>query len=84
MERENDRQLTGPMVAAKLGIKPSTWRSYRKKIKGLPAPPPDGWHDKRTPWWWESTIDKWNRQRAGAGARTDLVPNAAPEQTPTG
>ena len=56
----------------------STWRAY---VHRGHAPKPDGWYDKRTPWWWESTIDEWMANRPGRGARTDLRRTNPPEES---
>lgn len=73
MEKVNDRELTTPQVAQKLGIKPRTWTGYKSRPpKGNPVPEPDGHYGPATPWWWESTIDAWEAGRPGAGARTDI------------
>ena len=53
-----DRQMTVPQVADMLGIKPGTWRAY--VARDGRAPLPDGQHDKRTPWWWRSTVTAWD------------------------
>ena len=45
--------LTTAQVAGLLGIEPATWRAY---VSRKQAPPADGWHDKRTPYWFRSTI----------------------------
>lgn len=65
-----DEKLTVAQVAARLGIAPSTWRSY---VNTKHAPAKDGEYDRRTPWWFASTIDAWAAARPGRGARTDLA-----------
>ncbi len=61
-------RLRTKQVAALLGIKPGTWRSY---VSRGYAPQPDDHDDDRSPVWFATTID---RYRAGRrqGARTDL------------
>lgn len=51
-------RLTVAQVAERLAIKPATWRGY---VSRGAAPPADGHYDKRTPWWREKTIDKYER-----------------------
>jgi len=59
-----DERLTVPAVAALWGIKPGTFRAYRTRKAGAKyAPEPDGWYDKRTPWWWRSTVERWRPTR---------------------
>lgn len=53
---EGSDRLTVAAIAEDRGIQPSTWRSY--VARGL-APQPDGHYDKRTPWWYASTIAAW-------------------------
>jgi hypothetical protein len=74
--------LVTALAAERAGVSPATWRKYgalardeREAGRDRPGllPPPDGWHDARTPWWYESTVDKWMARRPGAGARTDLA-----------
>lgn len=76
--KQRGEKLTAPQVAERLGITASAWRGYvsraRKaaaegKSRPSDAPMPDGEHDKRTPWWWESTVDDWRRSRRGQGWR---------------
>jgi len=73
--------LVTAQAAERAGVTPATWRKYvaiakREREAGrdrpnlLPAP--DGHHDKRTPWWYEATVDGWMARRPGPGARTDL------------
>jgi hypothetical protein len=52
----DDERLTVPAVAERLGIRPSTWLAYVARDR---APRPDGRYDRRTPWWYASTIDGW-------------------------
>jgi len=73
--------LVTARAAERAGVTPATWRKYAALARverdggrdrpGL-LPPPDGHHDARTPWWFESTVDEWMSRRPGAGARTDL------------
>lgn len=65
----NERQLTTAEVAARLGVKPSTVSGYHSRRL---MPEPDG-HLGRTVWWWESTIDAWNKDRPGLGWRKGLT-----------
>jgi hypothetical protein len=64
------RKLTTAEAAERADCQPATWRGYVARGQ---APKPDGHHDARTPWWWESTVDRWKASRPGRGARTDLV-----------
>lgn len=64
-----DEKLTVAEAAARVGIKPVTWRGY---VHAGQAPQKDGEYDKRTPWWYASTVDAWNASRPGRGARTEL------------
>lgn len=59
----NPKRLRVADIATRAGITQQTWRSYVSRDQ---APRPDGWFDRRTPWWWESTITAWlaNRPRA--------------------
>lgn len=60
-----DEKLTVKQAAARAGIAPKTWRAY--VATGF-APPKDGQYDGRTPWWWASTVEKWQRARPRANA----------------
>lgn len=75
-------RLTASEAAERAGVATSTWRAYvararqeRAAGRDRPnlAPEPDGHYDARTPWWYATTVDAWNRHRPGAGARTDLA-----------
>ncbi len=55
-------------VATRLNIAQGTASSYLRK--GL-MPPPDATVGKASGWL-PKTIDQWNRERPGRGARTDL------------
>jgi predicted DNA-binding transcriptional regulator AlpA len=59
-----DDQLTTANAAALVGVTPATFRSYVAKRY---APPPDGHHDQRTPFWLRSTIETWQASRVRAG-----------------
>jgi predicted DNA-binding transcriptional regulator AlpA len=68
-----DPLLTGPQVAARVGLAPATWRGY---VSRGHAPAPDDPDDdrppnRRQPRWRQSTIDRWQAARPGPGARTD-------------
>ena len=63
------RYLSASEVAEKLGITINTFNSYRRK--GL-TPDPDAITGNAHGWLPE-TIDEWNRNRPGRGARTDLA-----------
>jgi len=75
------QRLTATTAAERLGIKLDTFWAYVTRARkereagrdrpGL-APPPDG-HEELSgkPWWFASTIDRWNAVRPGRGARTD-------------
>lgn len=62
-------KLTTAEAAAKVGVKPGTWRDYVSKGK---APKADGRYDERTPWWWSTTVNRYIAARPGRGARTDM------------
>lgn len=70
MAKVGTEKLTRPQAAARAGVKPDTWGGY---VSRGYAPEPDGRHDRRTPWWWDTTVDEWKRDRKGQGARTDLA-----------
>ena len=59
-------RLTVTQAAEMAGVTPSTWRSYVAREQ---APKPDGEFDKRTPWWWDSTVQSWVDNRPGRGRR---------------
>lgn len=50
-------QLDRAAVAARYGIKPAT---VTREVKRGSLPPPDG-YTARSPWWWSSTLDTWQR-----------------------
>ena len=64
------KKLTIGDVAERLGIKKVTWRSYVSRGQ---APKPDGWDlpapgtASAVPWWWEKTINEYERGRVGTG-----------------
>jgi hypothetical protein len=53
-----DDKLTVPKVAELYSIKPATFRVY---VHRKQAPPADGYHDKRTPYWLRSTLEQWRK-----------------------
>jgi hypothetical protein len=64
------RKLGNADAAARVGLKPATWRAYVARGQ---APEPDGREEvSGTPWWWPTTLDAWMALRPGPGARTDL------------
>ncbi|MDU1351257.1 MAG: transcriptional regulator [Actinomyces sp.] len=66
------RYLSSKEAAARVGIAPGTWQSYI--AKGL-TPPPDALIGESTGsarGWLPETIDRWQANRPGRGARTDL------------
>lgn len=72
---EGTEKLVSAQVAARLGITVGTLYGYRSRpVAGHPFPKPDGWHDKRTPWWWDTTIDAHKAAGLKPGTRTDLKP----------
>jgi hypothetical protein len=69
-------QLDTAAVAARLEVTPASVRRYMMADRaqyGFPAP--DG-HIGRSPWWWSTTIDKWNKHRAGNPGRGGAQPGA--------
>lgn len=52
----DDDRLTVTQIAALYGIQPVTFRAY---VARKQAPPADGYHDKRTPYWLRSTLEEW-------------------------
>lgn len=52
----DDQRWTTADVAAYLGVKQSTVRSYAARGQ---MPKADGHHDARTPWWKPETIKAW-------------------------
>lgn len=70
-----DPLLTGAQAAQRLGLVPSTWRSY--VARGY-APAPDDPGDlsasanRRNPRWRASSVDRFKANRLHQGTRTDL------------
>lgn len=60
-----DEKLTNPQAAARCGITASTWRAY---VATGRAPAKDGEYNARTPWWWASTVERWQQSRPKANA----------------
>lgn len=52
-------QLGRSQVAERLGLQPKTIDTYQRRQI---MPPPDG-KIGRSPWWYASTIDRWDRTR---------------------
>lgn len=63
-ERTEEVRLRSYEVAERLGIAQDTWNSYVYRGQ---APQPDGERDTRRPYWYESTIDEYQRNRPGRG-----------------
>lgn len=57
-------------------IEPATFRSYVSREQ---APEPDGYELNDVPWWWASTIRRWQANRPGRGRRTDRFSDEAYE-----
>lgn len=51
-----DDRLTATQIASLYNIAPATFRAY---VARKQAPPADGYHDKRTPYWLRSTLEAW-------------------------
>jgi hypothetical protein len=65
MTSGDDKLLSG--AAAELAdVKLSTWSSYVSRGQ---APKPDDYYDRRTPWWYRSTVEDWKANRPGQGSR---------------
>lgn len=60
VRREGGERLTSAEVSEHLDIQPKTWTAYVARGK---APKPDGYYDRRTPYWLASTIDQWDASR---------------------
>jgi len=60
----DDERLTTKETAERLGLAASSWRAYVSM--GI-APEPDGHYDRRTPWWYASTVEDWNISRRPPG-----------------
>lgn len=69
------RMLTGPEVAALLGIEPVSWRSLvRRKLAPVADDPGgEGPPNTRRPRWRLSTIREFKQSRKGRGYRSDLA-----------
>lgn len=69
-----ERLLTGPQVAASLGMTPGAWRKAVSKGYAPAADDPgEGPVNRRTPRWRVSTVREFKlRGRKGAGYRSDL------------
>ena len=65
--------MTTDKVAEHLGLSPSTIRAYRAIGR---FPEPDGWHNRRTPYWNLSTVQKWERLRNAAEVPPNVVSSA--------
>lgn len=54
-------QLDRTAAAGRLGVQTKTLDEYRRRTDmGFPAP--DGQFG-RSPWWWSTTIDRWDKGR---------------------
>ena len=62
-----DDKLLSAAAAELAGVKLSTWSSYVSRGQ---APKPDDYYDRRTPWWYRSTVEDWKASRPGQGSRT--------------
>lgn len=51
-----DDKFTATQIATLYNITTSTFRAY---VTRKQAPPADGYHDKRTPYWLRSTLEEW-------------------------
>lgn len=58
--RVTSNRMTTAEVADLLGIAPATWRAYVSRGQ---APPPDGRHDARTPYWRRDTVEAWKASK---------------------
>ena len=69
-----DRLLTGPEVAALLGIEPVSWRSLVRQGFAPVADDPGGVGpvNTRRPRWRLSTVREFRQNRKGRGFRSDL------------
>jgi DNA-binding transcriptional MerR regulator len=65
-----EERLSVSAAAKRAGIKTDTFRAYVSR--GL-APQPDGVDETfGRKYWYAATIDRWDAERPGRGARTDL------------
>ncbi|ASU81492.1 hypothetical protein CDO52_00670 [Nocardiopsis gilva YIM 90087] len=60
----DERRLTTKEAAAAAGMTPGGWRSMVSRGSG---PLPDGRYDERTPWWYESTVQRFKASRRSRG-----------------
>lgn len=66
-----DRKLTAAQAAKRLGIRTPTWFAYVYRDQ---APPPDGREElSGKPWWYVSTVDRYERERKGTPGRPQKV-----------
>jgi hypothetical protein len=72
-----DPLLTGPEAAKRCNISANTWRGYVHRGYVPPADDPDEGRpvNRRSPRWYQSTVDHFRTHRRGHGARTDLKEN---------
>lgn len=68
------RKLVTAEAAEVGGVSAANWRGWRSRglPRNNPVPPPDGEHDKRTPWWWERTVLEWRDARPSTQSTSDL------------
>jgi hypothetical protein len=64
-------QLDTAGVAARIGVATDSLRSMKARDP-LFMPEPDGYIAK-SPWWWSTTIDRWNKKRPARGERRSRV-----------
>lgn len=50
--------------------RPTKYMTFKAMVHRRQAPAPDG-RSFGHPWWWPATIQAWEEQRPGRGARTD-------------
>jgi hypothetical protein len=63
-----DDLLTGPQIAALLGVGPATWRGYVSRGQAPAADDPDDGNPnewRRNPRWRRSTVEAWRKARRG-------------------
>lgn len=63
-----DDLLTGPQIAALLGIGDATWRAYVSRGQAPAADDPDADNPnpyRRNPRWQRATVDAWRQARRG-------------------
>jgi hypothetical protein len=56
--------MTVADIADWAGIQEATWRAYVARAR---APRADGHDEQGRPWWWESTVRRWDATRPGQG-----------------